>query len=73
MLWGPGGRRIYTIVNPSYEEKEVRALLPDAVCARGLIESLVQTEAAPNGVYIRAHLEAWGSIMIQGEVSVENA
>ena len=72
-LWGSGGRRIYTIVNPSYEEKEVRAFLPDVVCARGLIESLVQTEAAPNGVYIRAHLEAWGSIMIQGEVSVENA
>ena len=73
VLWGPGGRRIYTIVNPSYEEKEVRAFLSDAVCAHGLIESLVQTEAAPNGVYIRAHLEAWGSIMIQGEVSVENA
>ena len=64
-LTRPDGARILTFVNPAWKPAKVRAVVPSAKSAEGLVGPEIASRAAGDGVEIVMDLAPWQSSMVE--------
>ena len=69
VLHGQNGKRIYTIVNPGYEPRQLIARIPGAQKIYPLLNAKFSTLYTQEGAQISLELSAWDAVMLIAEAS----